>query len=310
MTQQHHLRGILLASTACILWGISGVCASTLFIHNRGLSAIWLTQIRMLVAGSILIIWAQLAHKRPLQIWHHRQSAWQVVSYGLIGMIPVQFCYFEAVRVGNAPIATIIQFLGPFIISFYYLLFKHVRPSRIELLGMGLAFIGTLLIVTHGHLNQLAISPAVLFWGGLSAVGVATNTLLPRPLLPKYGALTVTGWGLLVAGLFLMLVQPAWRQSVTLTGFDFGLLVVIILLGTVAPFLMFARSLSDILPTTASLLDAFEPLAATVFSVAFLSTQLTRFDFIGGSLIILAVMALSINMDKVMRRWRRWRQAS
>ncbi|MBU7495079.1 EamA family transporter, partial [Lactiplantibacillus pentosus] len=56
-----------------------------------------------------------------------------------------------------------------------------------------------------------------------------------------------------------------------------------------------------ILPTTASLMDAFEPLAATVFSIAFLNVQLTRFDFIGGLLVILAVMALSINPHRMFR---------
>ncbi|WP_072566930.1 DMT family transporter [Lactiplantibacillus plantarum] len=283
MTQQNHLRGVLLASSACILWGISGVAASTLFINNPHLTAMWLTQVRMISAGLILLVW---------------------------GLIPVQLCYFEAVRVGNAPIATIIQFLGPFIISIYYFLFKHVTPSRIELIGMIMAFIGTLLIVTHGHLNSLAISPVILFWGGLSAIGVATNTLIPRTILPKYGALTVTGWGLLIAGLFLTLLQPMWRVHLTITWPQLGLLIVIILLGTVAPFLMFARSLSDILPTTASLMDAFEPLAATIFSITFLNVQLTSFDFIGGLLIILAVMALSLNTHKMLHFLRRRRAHS
>ncbi|MCT3310190.1 DMT family transporter [Lactiplantibacillus pentosus] len=307
MTQQHHLRGVLLASSACILWGISGVAASTLFIANPHLTAMWLTQVRMISAGLILIIWGLIAGKQPFKIWRARHDAWTVVSYGLLGLIPVQLCYFEAVRAGNAPVATIIQFLGPFIISIYYFLFKHVLPSRMEGLGMLMAFIGTVLIVTHGHLNSLAISPVVLFWGGLSAIGVATNTLIPRTLLPKYGALTVTGWGLLIAGIFLTALQPMWRVHLTLTWFQFGLLLVIILLGTVAPFLMFARSLSDILPTTASLMDAFEPLAATVFSIAFLNVQLTRFDFIGGLLVILAVMALSINPHRMFRYLRRRR---
>ena len=310
MTQQNHLRGVLLASSACMLWGISGVAASTLFINNPHLTAMWLTQVRMISAGLILLVWGMVAGKHPFKIWHHRHAAWTAVSYGLLGLIPVQLCYFEAVRVGNAPIATIIQFLGPFIISIYYFLFKHVTPSRIELIGMIMAFIGTLLIVTHGHLNSLAISPVILFWGGLSAIGVATNTLIPRTILPKYGALTVTGWGLLIAGLFLTLLQPMWRVHLTITWPQLGLLIVIILLGTVAPFLMFARSLSDILPTTASLMDAFEPLAATVFSITFLNVQLTSFDFIGGLLIILAVMALSLNTHKMLHFLRRRRAHS
>jgi len=301
MTRQHHLKGVLLASTACILWGISGVAASTIFQLNSQITALWLTQVRMISAGLILLVMGQVMGGKPIKIWRNRQDSLRLVSYGLLGLVPVQLCYFEAVKYGNAPIATIIQFLGPFIISIYFFLFKHVTPQRSEAIGMIMAFIGTLLIVTHGHLTSLAISPVVLFWGGLSAIGVATNTLIPRPLLQKYGSMTITGWGLLVAGVCLTIFKPLWQVHVQLTGMEISLLLVIIILGTVFPFLMFANSLSYILPTTASLLDAFEPLAATIFSITFLNVQLTGFDLFGGSLIILAVMALSLNVRKMMR---------
>lgn len=59
----------------------------------------------------------------------------------------------------------------------------------------------------------------------------------------------------------------------------------------------------------ASLLDAFEPLSATVFSVIFLNVQLTTFDLVGGALIILAVMVLSLNGRKMMNFFRRRRRA-
>lgn len=307
MTPQHHLRGVLLASVACILWGISGVAASTLFGLNPHVTALWLTQIRMITAGIILLVLGQLIGVKPFEIWRQKATGLRVISYGLLGLVPVQLCYFEAVKFGNAPIATIIQFLGPFIISIYFLLFKHITPTRPETGGMLLAFVGTLLIVTHGHLNSLAISPVVLFWGGLSAIGVATNTLLPRPLLPKFGAVSVTGWGLLVAGLCLNIFGPVWQDHITLTWAGWTMIGIIIIFGTVIPFLMFAHALAYILPTTASLLDAFEPLSATVFSVMFLSVQLTKYDLIGGTLVILAVMALSLNGHQMLRLIRRFR---
>jgi len=85
------------------------------------------------------------------------------------------------------------------------------------------------------------------------------------------------------------------------------MIAIIIVFGTVIPFLMFAHALSYILPTTASLLDAFEPLSATIFSVMFLSVQLTKFDLIGGGLVILAVMVLSLNGRQMLRLIRRFR---
>lgn len=94
MTRQHHLRGVLLASIACMLWGISGVAASTLFTLNHHVTALWLTQIRMISAGAILLIWGQLIHAQPFQIWRQRATGLRVISYGLLGLVPVQLCYF------------------------------------------------------------------------------------------------------------------------------------------------------------------------------------------------------------------------
>lgn len=310
MTGQHHLRGVLLASLACMMWGISGVVASSLFTLNTHVTALWLSEVRMTTAGIVLLIIAQLIGAKPMRLWQHKNTAGRIVSYGLLGMVPVQLCYFEAVKFGNAPIATIIQFLGPFIISIYYFLFKHTKPTRPESLGMVIAFVGTFLIVTHGHVNALAISPVVLFWGFLSAIGVATNTLLPRPLFSTYGSLSVTGWGLLIAGLSLNFVKPVWQFHTTVTATEWTLVAIIIVFGTVIPFQMFAHSLAYILPTTATLLDAFEPLAATVFSVIFLSVQLTGFDLVGGALIILAVMILSMNSRKLVNFFHRRRSTT
>lgn len=290
--------GIALACTAGICWGISGVAASALFHHNHAITPLWVSQVRMTIAGLIMIL-VSLTQGESVAIWRNKRDALQLVMYGLLGLIPVQLFYFNAVHAGNPSIATILQFLGPFVIAFYYILLHHQLPTRSEVIGMVLAFGGTLLIITHGHFNTLAVSGAVLFWGGLSAIGVATNTLLPRALLRKYGSFATTGWGLLVAGLSLNVFGPVWSNPVHLAAPDWLLMSVIIVIGTLLAFILFAISLKHILPTTASLLDAFEPLSATVFSIIFLGISLSGMDIVGGVLIILAVMALAMDFRAI-----------
>lgn len=298
--------GVTFAISSGTAFGLSGVAASTLFRYYPHFDALWLSQVRMVSAGLIFLIISALSHQHPFAIWHQWRSALQVVIYGLFGTIPVQYCYFLAVQAGNASIATILQYLGPFAIVAYYMLRYRQLPRRSEVVGMGLAFIGVALIVTHGQFQSLTISPAVLFWGLMAALGTATNTLLPRPILPKYGVLNCTGWALLIAGTVLNLAHPMWTQSLPPLNRSVMLLVLaIVLVGTVFALALYNISFSYIQPTTASLLNAFEPLSATLFSVILLGIPFTGFDATGSLLVILAVMCLTLDWRKYFRLWQR-----
>ena len=185
--------------------------------------------------------------------------------------------------------------LGPIVITVYYVIFHHQLPSRSETIGMVLALLGAFFVVTHGHITHLAVSPALLFWGLMSAVAVATSTLLPRPLLPTFGSVNVNGWGLLIGGVAMNFIQPMWVGVPTLTPKTVLSIGAVVLFGTLIAFVMYSVSLLYITPTTASLMDAFEPLAATVISILVLHTVFTWADALGGGLIILAVVMLSIS---------------
>ncbi|WP_225420436.1 DMT family transporter [Lapidilactobacillus bayanensis] len=309
ISRKNFIFGSVLASVAAIMWGFSGVTVSMLFKSNPAMTPLWVCQVRMLTAAVIMLILCQIRGEHPLQIWHDRQAILNLMAYAFLGLIPVQYCYFKTVEYGNAPIATILQFLGPFVITLYYSVFKRQRPTLVETIGLLTAFLGTLLIVTHGHLTQLAVAPVVIFWGVLSAIGVAANALTPRKLIPKYGALSTTGWGMLIAGSALNLLRPFWQHKVPLTGVDIGLLLITILIGTVIAFIVYATSLLYILPTTATLLDAFEPLSATFFAVLLVHTHLQQMDFIGGILIILAVVMITSNLPALFSKLQRHPQS-
>ncbi|MYV16262.1 EamA family transporter [Furfurilactobacillus milii] len=290
----HILTGILLASGGSMLWGVSGVIAQTLF-ENNIVTPAWLTTIRMTLAGLLLLLFNVVRHQDIFAVWRSWKTAGQQIIFGLVGLIPIQYFYFLAVHYGNAAIATILQFLGPIVITVYYVIFHHQLPSRSETIGMVLALLGAFFVVTHGHITHLAVSPALLFWGLMSAVAVATSTLLPRPLLPTFGSVNVNGWGLLIGGVAMNFIQPMWVGVPTLTPKTVLSIGAVVLFGTLIAFVMYSVSLLYITPTTASLMDAFEPLAATVISILVLHTVFTWSDALGGGLIILAVVMLSIS---------------
>ena len=278
VTQKQRRLWAFLAALACVMWGISGLFAKSLFNVSSEITPMWLSQIRMVVSGIILLIVAGFLKQKPIAAMKNKHDAWVIIAYGIFGLLPVQLFYFIVVQQANASIATILQFIGPFFVM-GYLAFTHKQVMRrIDVIAAICAFIGVVLLATHGRFNHFAITPSVLFWGLLSAIGVTTNTLIPIGVLKRVSSLVVTGWGLLSAGICLMIVHPR-MPHIPNTPHVWLDVAVVIVIGTLIPFQLMTNSLRFIKASTASLLDAFEPFSVTVGSVLCFGLVMTPMDW-------------------------------
>ncbi|WP_225354679.1 DMT family transporter [Ligilactobacillus aviarius] len=296
MQVNNQRRWIIFGAVASIFWGLSGIIAKFLFEVPQ-MTPVFLTQIRMICAGGIMVLLAALCGCHPFAVFRDWHAICQLLVYGVIGMIPDQLFYFITVNYGNASIATILQFVGPFFVMLYMALVHHQLPRRIEIISAVVAFIGVVTVATNGKFTHLVITPAVLLFGILSAVGVMTTTVSPRQLLQKYDALTVTGWGILIAGIALSIIHPV-VPKVNLAPVNFTEIIGVILIGTIIPFLLFSVALKHVNPTIMSLLDAFEPITATFGSVILMGLTLSIAEIIGSVLIIIAVIGLNYQPKK------------
>ncbi|MFC6295044.1 DMT family transporter [Lactiplantibacillus daoliensis] len=293
METTREVKGILLASVSATFWGVSGAIAQTLF-DTTDINSIWLTGIRMLGAGIGLLLISLVTKVDLWSIWRHPGDLLQIASYTLLGLMPVQFTYFLAVEASNAATATILQFMGPVFIAIWLVVAHQQWPTRSEGIAIVLAVIGSFLLVTHGNPATLVISVWALIWGLLSGVTSATNTLMPTKLLTKYSTMTVNTWSMLLGGLLFNIVQPFWSIHIPLTLGNISKLSFVVIFGTLLAFLFFLESLKYIRPTVVSLLDAFEPLSATVIAVVLLGVSFEWLDILGSLLIISTVFILAI----------------
>lgn len=276
------------------LWGASGLVVKGLFNLSSHINAVWISQVRMIVAGLILIVLAQLNRHEPMDVWKHKDTTLRMIAYGILGILPVQFAFYECVQLSNAAMATVIQFLGPFFILGYLAATKKQVLRPLDFISAIAGFGGVFLLATHGNIHDLRISPLALLFGLLSAVGVATSNTIPTPLVKKYSSMTVSGWGMLVSGIALM----ALPQNIA--GIPFGDwrlwlgLAFVLILGTIVPFVWMNEALVHLSPAVVSLLDAFEPVASTIGSVLIFGLVLLPVDYIAIVLIIAATLAISM----------------
>lgn len=298
MTLSNRLKGIILAVGGSIFWGGSGVAAQFL-LQDRGMTADYLTAIRTLTAGLILLLIDRFVYGNNItNIWRDKVSRYRLLSFGIFGMMAVQYTYFAAIAYSNAPTGTIIQYLMPVVILLWAALRERKLPQPGQVVCAILAILGTALLVTHGSLTTLSISEKALFWGILSALAAACYTVSPRWLLMRWPSAQVVGWAMLIGGAAISLIYPPLSYPGTLDRDAILSLAYICILGTAIAFWAYVSSTKYILPQEASILNAMEPLASIVFSVLLLDVLFQLPEIAGTILIILPVLYITTRKDK------------
>ncbi|HWK22827.1 MAG TPA: EamA family transporter [Ureibacillus sp.] len=286
-------KGVILVLTAAFFWGISGTVSQYLF-HELQISAEWLTSVRLLLAGVLLTAIAFKQHgTRIFEVWRHKSDIFGIIIFGVIGMIGVQYTYLAAIQHGNAATATILQYIGPAIVTGYFILKAKRFPTKKELLAIIFALVGTFLLVTNGNIQTLSISKLGFLWGILSAFGLAFYTIQPIELLKRWGSTIIVGWAMIIGGIIFSFVAPPWRfEGEWYFSTNFAFLFVVVC-GTVLAFYCYLESLKYLTASETSLLACAEPLSAAFTSVLFLDVAFGWIDWIGSAFILFTIVVLT-----------------
>lgn len=288
----------MLTGAACALlggafWGFSGTAASALFDVYH-VDTMWLMSVRQLLAGALfMIIILLFDRKRFVQLWTTREHRRTQLIFTFFGLLANQFFYLTAVRLTNAGTATVLQCLQLVFIMAYACVTAHRRPRKREIVGLLMAFVGTVLISTGGDLTKLSIPPLGLAMGLLTALGAALITILPVNILPVYGSTIVTGSAMFLSGIVTTIFVQPWNNAPALDAAGWETLAVFILLGSFLAYLLYMQGVKDIGSMRAGLIGTVEPVSATVTSALMLGTAFAPTD-IAGFVLIIGMMFLTV----------------
>ena len=286
-------KGTILTLVAGIAWGLSGTSGQYLMTH--GFPVLVLTNIRLLIAGLLLVLYMLLTNRRKLvEMLKDQKVMMSLTLFALLGLLLNQFAYLKSIYESNAGTATVLQYVCPVGILAYTCLKDCVAPTVTEVLSMILAVGGTFLIATHGQFNQLSVTPAGLFWGLFAAFTYALYILIPIQLIKMWGSISVIGVGMMLAGIVLTpfsgISHFHWQLSMEV----YLALAGIILVGTIIAYTLFLKGTSLVGPVKSSLLAAVEPISSVFFAFLIMHEQFYFLDFVGMFMILSAVALISI----------------
>ncbi|MGY5954715.1 Carboxylate/amino acid/amine transporter [Kosakonia sp. BK9b] len=293
-------KGMLCVLAAAVLWGSSGVCAQYI-MEKSHISSPWLTMTRLLFTGVILLTLSFVNGDKIFAILKSRKDTFSLLFFSLFGALIVQLTFLLTIEKSNAATATVLQFLSPTIIVAWFALVRKARPTLPVGAAILTSLVGTFLLVTHGNLTSLSISPEALLWGIVSAFSAAFYTTYPSALIARYGTLPIVGWSMLLAGLML---TPFFAGKGTDFVVDGSLLMAffyLIVIGTALTFSLYLKGAQLIGGSKASILSCAEPLSSALLSVALLGVAFSLPDWMGTLLIVSSVVLISLDSRRKIR---------
>ena len=288
------VKGRIYTLIGAISWGLSGACGQYL-MNDSGVSPIYLTALRMVIAGLVLTLFACL--KQPKQFREVVKSPkimGRMLFFGIFGLMLCQLTYLFAIHSSNAGTATVLQYTCPILIVIYVSLKEKTVPTVMEFVAIVFALVGTFVIATHGNPFNLSLSPSGLFWGIISAFAYALYTLLPGKLIRQWGSLIVTGLGLLSGGILFYFGTASWQYTIQWQPYTFIAFIGIIGIGTIFAYLLYLEGVSLIGPVQGSLLASAEPISSVFFSIILLGEIFQGIDIVGIVLILIAVYLITM----------------
>ena len=227
------VKGALLTMFGGMCWGVSG-CVGQYLFTRQGMDSTWLVPIRLFLAGVILCIYYGVRNWRQLvNPWRSWRNARDLVIYGLAGVSFCQFTYFLTIQLSSAGVGTILQDLSPVLILLVVCIQQKRAPRLFEVFSIVLALGGVFMLTTHGSLTNMAVSPAALVVGIISAFCVVIYTIWPQNLQKQYPTPMLQGWAFLMGGTFFALVFRPWRMNYVPNAAGIAGIAAVVLIGNV-----------------------------------------------------------------------------
>ena len=294
MMKRYEVIGIILTLLGATLWGVSGT--SVQFIGNfRNMNLEWLLTMRLITAGLLTVLYGWIRQGNAIfNVFRNWRDTLGLVIFGVFGMALCQYTYFRSIVIAGAGIATVLQYLAPSMIIIYLLMRYGKRPSTGEIISVILALAGTICLMGNNGFSFESFRSDVLFWGLLSAVGVAVYSVSPVRLLATYGTIPIVGFGMLLSGL---VAAALFQQPHSYATWDVWTVVGcfnVVFLGTIVSFNAYLEGVKRIGAVSGSILSSIEPISAAFFGWALLGNQFNWVGILGMAMIIATVIIIAL----------------
>lgn len=291
-------KGIVLAVTTAVMWGIMGIFVRDLS-HNQ-FTNIEISFFRCALAGAAYFIFLLLTKPSALKV--NIKGLVICVLYGAVAY-SISFVSYS-VSVSRIPVgvATVLMFMSPiWVVILGTVMFKE-KLQKSKIATIVICFIGAILVANLIGGGEIKLDAIGILAGIINGIGVALQILLPKFFAKEYDRDTLLVYGFLGAA------------SVLLFGMDFGSVAEHIsntpmtnliwdlfgigILCTMVANAACVKSTQYVEASTTSILSALEVVVGTLVGFFIFHEHLTFLQIAGAVIIVVGAIGSEIYQPK------------
>jgi drug/metabolite transporter (DMT)-like permease len=221
-----------------------------------------------------------------------------VAALGFTGYYAASFLDFIGLQYVGAGVGRLILYLYPTLVLLISFLFLHRRPTRRQLAALVITYAGVALILSsqaHGGAEgKLFMLGAALVFA--SSLFYATYLVAGGEMVKRIGSMRFTAYSMAVATLPALVqffvLEPL--SALELPNVVWLYVIILATFTTVLPLFIQAEALKRIGAPEFALIGALGPVSVAITSALGLDERFTAIQAIGGALVILGVLLVSV----------------
>lgn len=187
---------------------------------------------------------------------------------GIASVLLFTVCYFSCQKICSLAVASILLYTAPSIVVMLSAVLWREPVTRKKLLALGLTLVGCA-CVCGVFAGDLTVTPAGILLGLGAGFFYALYSIFGRyALRAGYSSMTVTVWTFIFAGAgALLFIRPAELIPAAADGAMWLTAAGLVVISTVAPYLLYTAGLSRVESGRASIMASLEPVVASLVGI-------------------------------------------
>lgn len=278
---------------AGMLWGTSGLFVNAL--APLGFSSLQMTATRAAVAFLCFFTYALVFKRSAFKVGVSQILLF--VGHGM-SIFGTAFCYFSAMQMTSVSTAVVLMYTAPIFVTVFSVIFLGEKLTPLKTVAIALMLVGCCFV--SGIIGGIKFDAAGILVGFLSGLCYSVYNIITKIEMRKgFDPISTSMYGFLFMTVIGCSVSKPWEIiSLSTSVWTVILLIGLGVVTTVLPYFFYTLAMRDIPAGTASSLSIVEPLAATVFGMAFLSQIPDLFCALGIVIIFTAIVLLGVAENK------------
>ncbi|MBE15233.1 MAG: DMT family transporter [Dokdonia sp.] len=284
---KRHL-AFLAAFGASFIYGLNHTLAKDIMpVHIKPFGFIMLR-----VLGAALLFWMSSLFVPREKI--DKKDWLRIALCALFGMTVNMLCFFKGLALSTPINSSVVITISPVILLLLSAVFLKEKITWMKGLGIGLGFIGAIVLILFGAQvqdNAPNIPLGNVFFL-INATAYSIYLIIVKPLTAKYSSITLMKWFFLIAVFMNMpialpeFLEVQWTQ---LPLSVIGVMVFVVVGTTYCTYLFNVFALRELKPSTIGAFIYLQPLLATFIAILLGADTLTVVRVLAASLIFLGV---------------------